>query len=42
MIHNRDPLFTTEFLEMLADVGVKATASMRTRKDSCEPSKNPT
>lgn len=23
-IHDRDPLFTTEFLEMLADVGVKS------------------
>ena len=24
LIHDRDPLFTTEFLEMLADVGVKS------------------
>lgn len=24
LIHDRDPLFTTEFLDMLADVGVKS------------------
>jgi hypothetical protein len=32
LIHDRDPLFTTEFLEMLADVGVCPSSYRRARR----------
>lgn len=32
LIHDRDPLFTPEFLEMLADMGVKSVKLGRWRQ----------
>ena len=47
LIHDRDPLFTAEFLSMLEDVGVKTVKLpprspnlMPMLSDSCGPSRN--